>query len=273
MATELLWKVDKHALDSPHVKANLLLQSHFARAALPMSDYVTDTKSVLDQALRVLQAMVDVAADGGWMFTALGAMHLTQMVSQGRFVGPDAGSELADLPHVGAGVEAALGKHGVRSLRDLLRARPDDLRRWLGGSRQRGSRQQPLLGEAQLGELTGLLRTLPLMSMRTEPPKAALAPGQETSVTVHVEALNPASRRNAYAPRFPKAKKAGWWLMMGEEDELFALKRITLDRGHLTAELQFAAAEEPGEHVYAVRLVSDSYIGLDLEGEVRVHVA
>lgn len=31
-------------------------QAHFARAPLPMSDYVTDLKSVLDQALRVLQA-------------------------------------------------------------------------------------------------------------------------------------------------------------------------------------------------------------------------
>jgi hypothetical protein len=63
----------------------LLLQAHFGRTALPMSDYVSDTKSVLDQALRVLQAMVDVAADGGWLFTALGAMYLAQMVTQGRY--------------------------------------------------------------------------------------------------------------------------------------------------------------------------------------------
>lgn len=52
MATELPWKVDHFALDSPHVKAQLLLQAHFARTPLPMSDYITDTKSVLDQAVR-----------------------------------------------------------------------------------------------------------------------------------------------------------------------------------------------------------------------------
>jgi len=34
------------------------------------------------QALRILQAMVDVAADGGWLHTTLGVMRLTQMVSQ-----------------------------------------------------------------------------------------------------------------------------------------------------------------------------------------------
>ena len=86
MARELPWAVDAKAVDSPHVKAQLLLQAHFARAPLPMSDYVTDTKSVLDQALRVLQAMVDIAADGGWVETALGAMHLAQMVTQARWL-------------------------------------------------------------------------------------------------------------------------------------------------------------------------------------------
>ena len=43
------------------------------------------------------QAMVDIAADGGWLHTALGAMRLTQMVTQGRFL--DA-SQLSDLPGI-----------------------------------------------------------------------------------------------------------------------------------------------------------------------------
>jgi hypothetical protein len=50
-----------------------------------MSDYFTDTKSVLDQAIRILQAIIDVAADAGWLATALNAMNLMQMVMQGRF--------------------------------------------------------------------------------------------------------------------------------------------------------------------------------------------
>lgn len=42
-------------MDSPHVKANLLLQAHFSRLPLPCADYLTDLKSVLDQAIRILQ--------------------------------------------------------------------------------------------------------------------------------------------------------------------------------------------------------------------------
>ena len=50
--------VDKFGFDSPFVKANLLFQCHFSRIPMPMSDYKTDLRSVMDQAIRVLQALV-----------------------------------------------------------------------------------------------------------------------------------------------------------------------------------------------------------------------
>ena len=42
-------------MDRPSTKAHLLLQSHFGHVQLPCTDYLTDTKSVLDQAIRILQ--------------------------------------------------------------------------------------------------------------------------------------------------------------------------------------------------------------------------
>ena len=53
-----------------------------ARLPAPISDYVTDTKSVLDQSLRILQAMTDVSADAGWLDTALATMMLVQSLMQ-----------------------------------------------------------------------------------------------------------------------------------------------------------------------------------------------
>lgn len=53
-----------------------------SRLAAPISDYVTDTKSVLDQSLRILQAMTDVSADAGWLDTALATMMLVQSLMQ-----------------------------------------------------------------------------------------------------------------------------------------------------------------------------------------------
>lgn len=52
------------------------------RLPAPISDYVTDTKSVLDQSLRILQAMTDVSADAGWLDTALVTMMLVQSLMQ-----------------------------------------------------------------------------------------------------------------------------------------------------------------------------------------------
>ena len=270
MANELPWPVDRGALDSPHVKANLLLQAHFARSALPMSDYVTDTKSVLDQALRVLQAMVDVCADGGWLHTTLGTMRLSQMVTQARFLDDD-DAGLTDLPHVDQRVCEALKRKGVHSLPQMVRADPETLRGWLAGAGLRDGRK--------LNELSGVLRSLPRIRLEVRPKDgsggsaaAPIAPGEEGVVLVTLRAENSASRSKAFAPRFPKPKLAGWWLVMGEDEELLALKKVRLDRGSTTAELAFEAPDEPGEYVWSVMLVSDSYIGLDQTAEVRIVV-
>jgi hypothetical protein len=41
--------------DDSHIKTHILFQAHLSRLQLPHSDYVTDTKSVMDQAIRILQ--------------------------------------------------------------------------------------------------------------------------------------------------------------------------------------------------------------------------
>ncbi len=54
------------------------------RVAVPISDYVGDTKGALDNSVRVLQAITDLAADAGWLGTALSTMHLIQGLMQVR---------------------------------------------------------------------------------------------------------------------------------------------------------------------------------------------
>lgn len=61
-----------------------LPQAHFDRCPLPISDYVTDTRSVLDQAVRVINAMLDIAAGFGLLETTLALLGLHQMVVQVR---------------------------------------------------------------------------------------------------------------------------------------------------------------------------------------------
>jgi activating signal cointegrator complex subunit 3 len=69
-------KVPKNDIVSPHVKANLLIQRHIERCPLPITDYFTDTKMVLDKSIRVLQGMIDVAAHKGYLKTTMNLIHL-----------------------------------------------------------------------------------------------------------------------------------------------------------------------------------------------------
>lgn len=77
------FRVAKHELESPHVKSNLLLQAHFERCPLPITDYITDTKSVLDQSIRILQGMIDISSHKGYMSATMNCIHIIQMIIQG----------------------------------------------------------------------------------------------------------------------------------------------------------------------------------------------
>jgi activating signal cointegrator complex subunit 3 len=67
---------------SPHGKAFLLLQAHFGRTPLPMSDYVTDTRTVLDQASRVAGGMAEMAGEEGRLASTLQLLRVQQMMVQ-----------------------------------------------------------------------------------------------------------------------------------------------------------------------------------------------
>ncbi|XP_037079390.1 activating signal cointegrator 1 complex subunit 3-like [Pollicipes pollicipes] len=98
--------VDALMYDSPHVKTHLLFQTHFGRLPLPVADYVTDQKSVLDQAIRIGQALLDLVAESGWLATALRAVHLQQQMVQARWLSD---SPLLTLPHVESSLLAQFG--------------------------------------------------------------------------------------------------------------------------------------------------------------------
>ena len=105
-------------MESPHTKTHLLLQAHFSRLQLPCSDYSTDLKSVLDQAIRIIQAMIDVAAESGWLATTLKIQNLLQMVVQGRWITE---SSLLCLPHI----EPYMVKHLGAETRNRVECLPE----------------------------------------------------------------------------------------------------------------------------------------------------
>ena len=84
LAELVQWAPDESTMGDSHTKTNLMFQAHMQHLSLPISDYVNDTKSVLDQSLRVLNALVDVAADEACFEAVHAAASVMQCLVQVR---------------------------------------------------------------------------------------------------------------------------------------------------------------------------------------------
>ncbi|KAL0173066.1 hypothetical protein M9458_033377, partial [Cirrhinus mrigala] len=76
------------------------------------------------------------------------------------------------------------------------------------------------------------------------------------------------------APRFPKPKDEGWFLVLGEVEkkELLAVKRVGYIRNHSSVSVAFYTPEKTGKCIYTLYLMSDSYLGLDQQYDVHLNV-
>ncbi|GBG84220.1 hypothetical protein CBR_g38192 [Chara braunii] len=271
LAQDVRWAVDPRTFDDPHTKTNLLLQAHFSRLTLPVSDYITDTKSVLDQCMRILQAMVDVAANGGWMQTVFNTLHLLQMAVQALWWDTD--SSLQMLPHVTEDAMTALVARGISTLAELMTAGSDRVREAFLAVMSSDEAKAALqaVGNFPRVDLRWAWREKNPKPVAEEKTVEAEA-GPSLALEVHLRRRKASGSRSlrAYAPRFPKLKEEGWWLVFGDPTtgELHAIKRVSLiDR--LSTRVTVSKATYERSEGLVLYLVSDSYIGLDQEHQVK----
>ncbi|KAL9968716.1 hypothetical protein ACROYT_G020835 [Oculina patagonica] len=296
LAPSLPLEVDPRSFDSPHTKAHLLFQAHFSRLPLPSTDYLTDTNSVLDQAIRILQAMIDVSSAEGWLATALRCMHLVQMVVQGRWLHD---CTLLTLPCVDPDLLSLFRMNGrslecLPELLDAVRGERKVLNAMLGDA----------LSPGEITQVFDMLGRLPQISVKVKV-RGVWAENEEGKkenkvinttpteglvknwVPVHAEQEYvilieiakelfgfKRSSTKAHAPHFPKAKDVGWWVILGEMDsgELLAVKRVGQVRSSSTVPLSFYTPEDLGRRIYTVYLINDAYLGMDQQYDVPLEV-
>ncbi|EOY22054.1 hypothetical protein QUC31_007545 [Theobroma cacao] len=254
LSKRVRYMVDQNHLDDPHVKANLLFQAHFSQLDLPISDYVTDLKSVLDQSIRIIQAMIDICANSGWLTSSIACMHLLQMVMQGLWFDQD--SALWMLPCMNNELAGALSKGGISSVQQLL-----DLPK---------ATLQTVIGNFPASKLCQDLQYFPHIQMKLKLLKKG--PESEKSLQLNIRLEKTNLRRNAsraFAPRFPKLKDEAWWLILGNTftSELYALKRVSFsDRLVTHMELPSDVTTFQGMKLI---IVSDCYLGFEQEHSIE----
>ena len=249
LAKQCPLKVNIYTMDSPNTKTSLLLQSHFSRLVLPCTDYLTDTKTVMDNAPRVLQAMIDVCAESGWLASTLRVVSILQMCVQARW---DTDPDLLTLPHVQHPSLYCFYNIGIHSLPQLVHkvaGKYENLAKML--------RQE--FDEPEIEEIWSVVNRLPVIQVQLEVKgqKLNLSPSSQDYVTVRQNSEVTVSltirRKNrpgreglkCHSPKFPKPKDEAWLIVIGNSDtrELLALKRVGGVRGSVTHSLVLVPEE------------------------------
>lgn len=233
---------------------------------LPIADYLTDTKSVLDNAPRVLQALVDVCGDQGLLNEALLVMDLSKGMCQG--VWPDRHPLLALANMTDKELQRIESKVG--GLRDCVQVfakkGPDGVKQVLAAA----------LPQHSIGNALRMLQSLPLVSIScTISPKGLLVAGTSAEATVTVQQGNRYKSGAKAAVRAGlKGRDEGWWLVLGndEDGELLALKRIRVSGSQAAHKLAFQVPDRSGDYELTVYLICDCYIGLDAGCRITVSV-
>ncbi|NXC38612.1 ASCC3 protein, partial [Penelope pileata] len=309
LAKHLPIEVNPHSFDSSHTKTHLLLQAHFSHAMLPCPDYATDTKTVLDQAIRICQAMLDVAAHHGWLVTALNITSLVQMVVQGRWIHD---SSLLTLPnievqHLHLFRKWSQGKrksvHG--GYQGPIECLPELMAACEGKENVFASIVDSELQTAHISQAWNFLSRLPILNVSlsikgcwddpAQPQNEVPVPSLTTDtrddkrwIKLHADQeyvlqINLQRSQMGYqgkqdskavAPRFPKVKDEGWFLILGEVDkkELIALKRTGYVRNRNIVSVAFYTPETPGKCIYTLYLMSDSYLGMDQQYDIYLNI-
>jgi antiviral helicase SLH1 len=193
----------------PHTKAFLLLQAYMSRIDLPITDYVGDQTSVLDQGIRIIQASIDVMAELGYLPACQMLMTLLQCIKSARW--PE-DHPLSILP--GIGTEEP--PNGLPGTLVSLASQPTGT-------------VAALVKKLQLPfNFTRASSHLPQLSVSVA---SVSAKGMTVSLTRRNPPNTPECR--VYAPRFPKPQTEGFFLIIcsampnGTDGELLGLKRVS----------------------------------------------
>jgi len=243
--------------NDPHVKTNLLLQSHLSRIDYKSAELQQDTDEVVGKAVRLTQACVDVLSSNGWLSPAIAAMELSQMITQAMW---NKESYLKQLPHFTSEIIERCKAKGVESVFDIMELEDEDRDKLLG------------LNENEMADVARFCNRYPNIELDYEvKDKDKLYSGDQVKVEVKLEREDEVTGP-VIAPFFKTKREEGWWVIIGnpKDNSLIGIKRLTLQQKAKFV-LDFVAPRA-GRHSYTLYFMSDSYLGCDQEYKFNLDI-
>ncbi|PAV64738.1 hypothetical protein WR25_20568 [Diploscapter pachys] len=267
-------------MDSSHVKAHLLFQAHFTRLPL-QTDYRTDLKSVLDQCMRILQAMRDICMIKKWFATAVNITVLQQMCYSARWYDDH---PLLCLPHLSEDEAYKLGANmTVPELQDRWGVSPENIdREMVVRKNLKYLIDRSTLEEAAAKEVIQAVCDWPIVSVNGL--KLLSSGGYPDSSSKFqsgktyrlVMTLRMAGRRGknvpAVLPKWTKDKQASWLVLVGVKDSnhLLPMTQISPFAGERRIRVDVTMPNVKGRTHVNVFLMSDCYLGIDQEYAIPI---
>mmetsp|Transcript_13763 Transcript_13763/g.20677 ORF Transcript_13763/g.20677 Transcript_13763/m.20677 type:complete len:1176 (+) Transcript_13763:3-3530(+) len=255
-----------------NTKALVLLQCHFSRKSVSM-DLNLDQRKIISDSINLIQAIVDVISSNGWLKPALAAMELSQMVVQGLW---SKDNPLMQIPHFTKEIvdrcEAYKGEDNIEGVFDIL-SLEDDVRNDI-----------LRLPDDKMADVAVFCNSYPNVDVTfsiVDPEDLTAGDPVEIQVKLErdideedMEEEEVGQLGTVSAPLYPKEKKEGWWIIIGDTstNTLYSLKRVTLQQTQ-NVKLEFNAPDEAGDYNLTLLCMSDSYLGCDQEYEVSLSIA
>lgn len=296
LATKLPWALSSDEnFESSNIKTFLLLQAHFCRAPLPITDYINDTKSVLDQIPRVLNSFLDIAALEHRYDIVRALIKISQMIVQG--LSEDSNS-LCQLPGLSPGA------HSTKELCNRIRSSTSSTSKKLNlpgllsiSESKANSWVNDLVDSQYRGELMQYLRRLPVLSVEysihivsnnsgsdaTEEPllySLSLDHFSQQSKNYQAHVVIKCNKGDAscrvYAPRTNKLKSLAWWVIISCKDRLgtrdralIGIKRIEIKGSTAAVIIPFQVPEGFEDPEYVLEAFSDAVFDIEVAVVMR----
>ncbi|KAL0064635.1 Pre-mRNA-splicing helicase BRR2 [Marasmius tenuissimus] len=232
--------------------------STFQSIQLP-ADLVADQKLILEKALTLLSACVDVMSSNAWL-SALGSDGSCSDVRSGSV---DRDSASKQIPHFEAEVIKRCEDAGVKTVYDVMEMEDNDRDKLLQ------------MSQAQMHDVAAFVNSYPTLEVNHQLVKGDYTAGAPIVLQVALsrdaddEDEEPSESDQAVvAPYYPGKKMANWWLVVGEHStkQLLVIKRVTVTKTQ-NVKLEFTLPK--GKHdSLKLYVICDSYVGADHDIEL-----
>ena len=277
LAQDLPLKDIKLDYSSQYVKSIILIQAHLSRVPMPISDYILDLKTVLDNSIRLLLIMADICYNKGkCLDTLLNILLLIQMITQGIWENDCSLKALPSLTMSDIRKIIKLGNiHHICELCEMYHSTKDIVKFLKEECKINNMPKDEfenlinIIGKLPILDVSYKLYALSQTNERIyDKPIIELS---DVQILLSLKKKNDVKNNLIVYSRFGKIKNCRWFIVIGniKTNEILAFEKVSF-KEHLHRKINFIAPKEIDNDSLVLYILSDSYFGLDQQYDLKL---